>query len=98
MRLKGAGPAGAERGGTRRRARSLAAVDLVVVFEEDTPLALIEALQPDLLVKGADYRLDQVVGADLVKSYGGKVMLAPIVPGFSHHRDDRARWLVSCVS
>ena len=62
---------------------SLAAVDLVVIFDEDTPEAMIAALKPDLLVKGADYRLDQVVGADIVKSYGGKVMLAPIVPGFS---------------
>jgi D-beta-D-heptose 7-phosphate kinase / D-beta-D-heptose 1-phosphate adenosyltransferase len=62
---------------------SLAAVDVVVVFEDDTPEALIAELKPDLLVKGADYRLDEVVGADIVKSYGGRVMLAPIVPGFS---------------
>lgn len=62
---------------------SLAAVDAVVVFDEDTPEALIAELKPDVLVKGADYRLDQVVGADIVKAYGGRVMLAPIVPGFS---------------
>ena len=62
---------------------SLAAVDAVVIFDEDTPVELITQLKPDLLVKGADYRLDQVVGADIVKSYGGRVMLAPIVPGFS---------------
>lgn len=62
---------------------SLAAVDAVVVFDEDTPVSLIDALRPDVLVKGADYRLDQVVGADIVKSYGGRVMLASIVPGFS---------------
>ena len=65
---------------------SLASVDLVVVFEEDSPLALIEALRPNLLVKGADYRLDQVVGADLVQSYGGKVMLAKLEPGYSTTR------------
>lgn len=62
---------------------SLADVDLVVVFEEDTPLALIEALRPDVLVKGADYRLDQVVGADLVQSWGGRVLLAELMPGHS---------------
>jgi len=62
---------------------SLASVDLVVVFEEDTPLGLIAELKPDILVKGADYRRDQVVGADLVEGYGGKVVLAPLLPGFS---------------
>ena len=62
---------------------SLAAVDLVIVFDDDTPETLIAELKPDLLVKGADYRLEEVVGADIVKSYGGRVMLAPIVPGFS---------------
>jgi D-beta-D-heptose 7-phosphate kinase/D-beta-D-heptose 1-phosphate adenosyltransferase len=62
---------------------SLAAVDAVVVFDEDTPEALITELRPDVLVKGADYRLDQVVGADIVERYGGRVMLAQIVPGFS---------------
>jgi D-beta-D-heptose 7-phosphate kinase / D-beta-D-heptose 1-phosphate adenosyltransferase len=62
---------------------ALAAVDLVVPFAEDTPLALIEAIRPDLLVKGADYREDQVVGAELVRSYGGEVRLAPLSPGHS---------------
>jgi D-beta-D-heptose 7-phosphate kinase/D-beta-D-heptose 1-phosphate adenosyltransferase len=62
---------------------SLASVDLVVLFEEDTPLTLIAELKPDLLVKGADYRHDEVVGAELVEAYGGKVMLAELLPGFS---------------
>jgi D-beta-D-heptose 7-phosphate kinase/D-beta-D-heptose 1-phosphate adenosyltransferase len=62
---------------------SLSSVDLVVVFPEDTPMALIEALRPDVLVKGADYRIEEVVGADLVKSYGGTVVLAEIIPGHS---------------
>jgi D-beta-D-heptose 7-phosphate kinase/D-beta-D-heptose 1-phosphate adenosyltransferase len=62
---------------------SLAAVDLVVVFAEDTPLGLIEAIRPDLLVKGADYSIDEVVGADVVQSYGGKVLLAALQPGHS---------------
>ena len=62
---------------------SLEAVDLVVVFEEDTPLALIEALRPELLVKGADYRPDQVVGGEFVEAYGGRVLLAKLLPGHS---------------
>ncbi|MCC7429198.1 MAG: D-glycero-beta-D-manno-heptose-7-phosphate kinase [Alphaproteobacteria bacterium] len=62
---------------------SLGAVDLVVPFEEDTPLALISALRPDLLVKGADYTREKVVGGDLVESWGGKVMLARLLPGHS---------------
>lgn len=62
---------------------SLEAVDMVVVFDADTPLALIETLRPDVLVKGADYRIDQVVGADVVTRYGGRVVLANLQPGFS---------------
>ncbi len=62
---------------------SLAGVDLVLIFAEDTPLALIEALRPDVLVKGADYTEATVVGADIVKSYGGRVVLAVLAPGHS---------------
>ena len=62
---------------------SLADVDLVVVFEEDTPLALIEALRPEVLVKGADYALEEVVGAELVQGYGGRVVLAELLDGHS---------------
>lgn len=62
---------------------SLASVDLVVVFAEDTPLALIDAIRPDILVKGADYRVEEVVGADIVQSYGGKVLLADLIAGHS---------------
>ena len=58
-------------------------MDYVTVFEESTPLKLIEAVQPDVLVKGADYRPDEVVGAELVESYGGRVYLARLRPGFS---------------
>ena len=68
------------------RARVVAAlrhVDCVVAFEEDTPLALIRALLPDVLVKGADYTVDQVVGADVVQAAGGRVLLAGLVPGQS---------------
>ncbi|MBI1986653.1 MAG: D-glycero-beta-D-manno-heptose-7-phosphate kinase [Rhodospirillales bacterium] len=62
---------------------SLETVDAVVIFEDDTPLALIEAFRPDVLVKGADYDLAQVVGADVVKGYGGRVLLAKLEPGYS---------------
>jgi D-beta-D-heptose 7-phosphate kinase/D-beta-D-heptose 1-phosphate adenosyltransferase len=62
---------------------SLSSVDLVVVFGEDTPLMLINGLRPDVLAKGADYRVEDVVGADIVKEYGGKVLLVPLTPGHS---------------
>jgi D-beta-D-heptose 7-phosphate kinase/D-beta-D-heptose 1-phosphate adenosyltransferase len=62
---------------------SLASVDMVCVFEEDTPEALIAELRPDLLMKGADYTLDKVVGAELVRGWGGKVALADLLPGHS---------------
>ena len=62
---------------------SLASVDLVVIFHEDDPLKLIAALRPDVLVKGADYRIDQVVGAAEVQSWGGKVVLAKLLDGHS---------------
>jgi D-beta-D-heptose 7-phosphate kinase/D-beta-D-heptose 1-phosphate adenosyltransferase len=62
---------------------SLAAVDLVVIFHEDDPMKLINALRPDVLVKGADYRLDEVVGAAEVQSWGGKVVLADMLNGHS---------------
>jgi D-beta-D-heptose 7-phosphate kinase/D-beta-D-heptose 1-phosphate adenosyltransferase len=61
----------------------LAAVDCVVLFDEDTPLALIEALEPDVLVKGADYTRDRIVGADQVERRGGRVVRVPLEPGFS---------------
>ena len=62
---------------------SLSAVDLVVVFAEDTPVRLIEALRPDVLVKGADYAIGEVVGGDIVEGYGGKVLLADLLAGHS---------------
>ncbi|MGI4942354.1 MAG: D-glycero-beta-D-manno-heptose-7-phosphate kinase [Janthinobacterium lividum] len=68
------------------RARVVAAlryVDAVAAFDDATPLELIRALLPDVLVKGADYTLDQVVGADVVQAAGGRVLLASLVPGES---------------
>lgn len=68
------------------RARILAAldvVDAVVIFDGDTPIEEIKAIRPDVLVKGGDYTEDNVIGADVVKAYGGRVALAPIVEGAS---------------
>jgi D-beta-D-heptose 7-phosphate kinase/D-beta-D-heptose 1-phosphate adenosyltransferase len=62
---------------------SVAAVDLVCIFDEDTPEQLISELRPDLLVKGADYALTEVVGAAQVQEYGGKIILADLLPGHS---------------
>lgn len=62
---------------------ALESVDLVVVFDEDTPLALIDAIRPDVLVKGADYTVDQVVGAKEVMGWGGDVVLVPLAEGHS---------------
>lgn len=62
---------------------SLAPVDLVVLFGEDTPLQLIAALRPDVLVKGADYTIEQVVGGDLVQGWGGRVVLVNLAEGHS---------------
>lgn len=62
---------------------SLAIVDAVVIFEEDTPLQLISTLLPDVLVKGGDYTLEQIVGAKEVIANGGRVVINPIVDGFS---------------
>lgn len=62
---------------------ALEAVDAVVIFEEDTPQNLIEIVKPDFLVKGSDYRADEVVGANFVKSYGGEVRLVKLINGFA---------------
>jgi rfaE bifunctional protein nucleotidyltransferase chain/domain len=71
------------------RARLLAAlacVDCVVLFDEETPLRLIERLRPDVLVKGADYARATIVGADQVEAWGGRVVRVPLVKGASTTR------------
>ena len=62
---------------------SLQFVDFVILFDEDTPLNLIHTISPDFLVKGGDYSIDQIVGADFVIEKGGKVITLPFVEGFS---------------
>jgi D-beta-D-heptose 7-phosphate kinase / D-beta-D-heptose 1-phosphate adenosyltransferase len=80
-RLKGAGRPIQHETARATVLSSLTSVDLVVLFPEDTPLTLIEAIRPDVLVKGADYSPDQVVGADTVKRNGGKVLLVDLLAG-----------------
>ena len=68
------------------RASVLAAlffVDAVVIFEESTPLNLITLINPDVLVKGGDYAIDQIVGADVVRNNGGLIKTIPFLPGYS---------------
>ena len=79
---------GPERPLNRERDRAyvlgaLACVDAVVLFDDDTPARLIAALEPDVLVKGADYAPDEIVGADVVTARGGRVVRVPLEPGFS---------------
>lgn len=62
---------------------ALELVDLIVIFDEDTPLDLINALRPDVLVKGGDYHPDQIIGANEIKSWGGQVITVPYQPGFA---------------
>ena len=62
---------------------NLVLVDVVVVFEEDTPLQLLQTLLPDVLVKGADYEISNIVGADWVLKHGGEVKTIEFLPGFS---------------
>ena len=61
----------------------LRSVDAVILFEEDTPFNLIQAIQPDILAKGGDYEPGNVVGRDLVEARGGKLVLVPFLPGHS---------------
>jgi D-beta-D-heptose 7-phosphate kinase/D-beta-D-heptose 1-phosphate adenosyltransferase len=62
---------------------ALAAVDCVVVFDEDTPAELVAALTPDVIVKGGDYRPEDVAGAATVRARGGRVVIIPLTPGHS---------------
>lgn len=61
----------------------LACIDLIVLFDEETPYELIKSIQPDVLVKGNDYKPEDVVGYDIVKARGGEVITIPLLEGFS---------------
>ena len=62
---------------------SLRMIDFVIPFDEDNPINLIQSLRPDILVKGSDYEIEEIVGHDFVKSYGGKVKTIDILEGYS---------------
>ena len=81
--LKGEGRPVQDEGSRATVLAALSDVDGVVLFDEETPLELIRALMPDVLVKGGDYRPDQVVGRDVVEKGGGRVAIVPLVPGQS---------------
>ncbi|HJX87610.1 MAG TPA: D-glycero-beta-D-manno-heptose 1-phosphate adenylyltransferase, partial [Gemmatimonadales bacterium] len=80
---KGPGRPVAGQDARARVVAGLAAVDCVVLFEEETPLELIRALAPDVLVKGADYARDRIVGADWIEEQGGRVVRVPLLTGYS---------------
>ena len=80
---KGSGRPIADQHARARVLAGLAAVDAVVLFDQPTPLALITALAPDILVKGGDYRRETIIGADQVEASGGRVVTIPLVPGYS---------------
>lgn len=82
-RLKGIGRPVMDEQSRALMLASLLMVDAVVIFEEDTPLDLIELIHPDVLVKGGDYTIDQIVGAKEVIAAGGRVVINPILAGFS---------------
>ena len=82
-RLKGDGRPVQDEAARAEVLAALAAVDLVVLFGEDTPLELIRRVRPKVLVKGADYRPDQVVGREVVEAEGGEVILVELIPGHS---------------
>ncbi len=82
-RLKGAGRPVQSEAARALVMAGMAPADLVVLFDQDTPEELISALLPDVLFKGADYTMEQVVGGDIVRAYGGTVRLIPLEPGHS---------------
>ena len=82
-RLKGEGRPVASQEDRAEILASLRWVDGVVVFEEDTPLELITSLRPDILVKGGDYTVENVVGREVVEREGGEVVILPFLPGYS---------------
>ncbi|MCH7932986.1 MAG: D-glycero-beta-D-manno-heptose 1-phosphate adenylyltransferase [Gemmatimonadetes bacterium] len=82
-RLKGAGRPLVEEADRAAVLAALRSVDVVTLFDEDTPLELISALLPDVLVKGGDYDLDEIVGREAVERAGGEVRVLPFVEGYS---------------
>jgi D-beta-D-heptose 7-phosphate kinase/D-beta-D-heptose 1-phosphate adenosyltransferase len=82
-RLKGEGRPVQDEGARAEVLAALEAVDLVAIFEDDTPIELITKVRPSVLVKGGDYTREQVVGHEIVEAAGGEVVLVDIMPGHS---------------
>ncbi|MGM0607047.1 MAG: D-glycero-beta-D-manno-heptose 1-phosphate adenylyltransferase [Candidatus Muiribacteriota bacterium] len=82
-RLKGEGRPVNNENARKTVMEALKMVDAVFVFEEDTPIKLIKAVKPDYLVKGGDYKKEEVVGFDFLKKYNGQVVIIDYVPGYS---------------
>lgn len=82
-RLKGPTRPACDQGARATMLAALECVDAVVVFDEDTPIDLVVAIQPDVIVKGGDYQPDTVVGADVVAKRGGRVVIVPLLAGYS---------------
>lgn len=82
-RLKGKGRPLLDEKTRARLLASMVFVDAVTIFDEDTPLEVIKVVQPDILVKGADWEEGEIVGADIVKARGGEVIRIPLVEGYS---------------
>jgi rfaE bifunctional protein nucleotidyltransferase chain/domain len=85
-RLKGSGRPVQDQSSRALVLASLRFVEAVVLFDEDTPYNLINALKPDVLVKGGDYTEENIVGADVVKANGGEVVSIPLTEGYSTSR------------
>ena len=83
QKIKGSGRPIQDQKSRQLQLAALTFVDAVVLFDEDTPYNLIKDIKPDILVKGGDYNADEVVGADIVKQNGGKVIILPFVEGYS---------------
>lgn len=83
QRLKGPTRPVVDQNARSRVMASLAFVDAVILFDEDTPFDLINYIKPDILVKGDDYTIDKIVGADIVMENGGEVKTVPLVKGYS---------------
>jgi len=81
--IKGAGRPIVNQGGRAGVLAALACVDFVTIFNESTPLKLIETVKPDILIKGADWKRKGAVGSESVKAHGGRIEFIKLVPGFS---------------
>jgi D-glycero-beta-D-manno-heptose 1-phosphate adenylyltransferase len=83
QKLKGSGRPVQDQKSRQIQLAAFVFVDAVVLFDDETPYDLINEIKPDILVKGGDYKADEVVGADIVKQNGGKVVILPFVEGYS---------------